>query len=97
MVFKDNRIVLVMGYNLPIFFCFCFILFSNPILRDEFTKICRKEVTVPGLVIMRDVSIAKSEFISDQKAISKIQDFAFHDELFRYCTLPQVKEGNIVY
>ncbi|XP_072856860.2 phytanoyl-CoA dioxygenase, peroxisomal-like [Pogona vitticeps] len=58
--------------------------------RDEFTKICRKEVTVPGLVIMRDVSIAKSEFISDQKAISKIQDFAFHDELFRYCTLPQI-------
>nr|XP_020653438.1 phytanoyl-CoA dioxygenase, peroxisomal [Pogona vitticeps] len=33
--------------------------------RDAFTKICKKEVTVPGLLITRDVSIAKSEFISD--------------------------------
>nr|XP_034984072.1 phytanoyl-CoA dioxygenase, peroxisomal [Zootoca vivipara] len=39
---------------------------------------------------MRDVSIAKSEFIPDQKAVSKLQDFQHHEELFRYCTLSQI-------
>ncbi|XP_061438254.1 phytanoyl-CoA dioxygenase, peroxisomal isoform X2 [Rhineura floridana] len=58
--------------------------------RNEFIKICRKEVKVPGLMIMRDVLIAKSEFIPDQKAVSKIQDFQEDEELFSYCTLPQI-------
>lgn len=58
--------------------------------RDEFTKICKNEVKVPGLVIMKDVAIAKSEFVPDQKAVTKIQDFVYHEELFRYCTLPQL-------
>ncbi|XP_006022199.1 phytanoyl-CoA dioxygenase, peroxisomal [Alligator sinensis] len=39
---------------------------------------------------MRDVTIAKSEFIADEKAITKIQDFQEDAELFRYCTLPQI-------
>ncbi|KAJ7329530.1 hypothetical protein JRQ81_015704 [Phrynocephalus forsythii] len=58
--------------------------------RDEFEKICRKEVSVVGLTIMRDVAIAKSEFLQDQKAVTKIQDFKADEELFRYCTLPQI-------
>lgn len=58
--------------------------------RNEFAKICKKEVQVPGLIIMRDVAIAKSEFIPDQKAVTKIQDFQEDEELFRYCTLPQI-------
>ncbi|XP_061438255.1 phytanoyl-CoA dioxygenase, peroxisomal isoform X3 [Rhineura floridana] len=41
-------------------------------------------------MIMRDVLIAKSEFIPDQKAVSKIQDFQEDEELFSYCTLPQI-------
>ncbi|XP_069084849.1 phytanoyl-CoA dioxygenase, peroxisomal-like [Pleurodeles waltl] len=58
--------------------------------RNEFERICRKEVSVPGLIIMRDVAIAKSEFVPDQKAITKIQDFQNDEELFRYCSLPQI-------
>ncbi|XP_070709759.1 phytanoyl-CoA dioxygenase, peroxisomal [Pempheris klunzingeri] len=58
--------------------------------RKEFEQICRREVKVPGLVVMRDVSIAKSEFVPDQKAVSKLQDFQEDPELFRYCTLPQI-------
>ncbi|XP_028601602.2 phytanoyl-CoA dioxygenase, peroxisomal-like [Podarcis muralis] len=58
--------------------------------RNEFVKICRQEVIVPGLMVIRDVSIAKSEFIPDQKAVSKLQDFQRHEELFRYCTLSQI-------
>uniref|UniRef100_A0A8D0L2U8 Phytanoyl-CoA dioxygenase, peroxisomal n=1 Tax=Sphenodon punctatus TaxID=8508 RepID=A0A8D0L2U8_SPHPU len=59
--------------------------------RDEFMKICKKEVEVPpGLIIMRDVAIAKSEFVPDQKAVTKLQDFQEVGELFRYCTLPQI-------
>lgn len=41
--------------------------------------------------MMRDVAISKSEFVADQKAVSKIQDFQEDPELFRYCTLPQVR------
>ncbi|CAB1345853.1 unnamed protein product [Coregonus sp. 'balchen'] len=58
--------------------------------RAAFERICRREVQVPGLVVMRDVSIAKSEFVPDQKAISKLQDFQEDPELFRYCSLPQI-------
>ncbi|XP_049422984.1 phytanoyl-CoA dioxygenase, peroxisomal [Epinephelus fuscoguttatus] len=58
--------------------------------RKEFERICRQEVKVPGLVVMRDVVIAKSEFVVDQKAVSKLQDYQEDPELFRYCTLPQI-------
>lgn len=58
--------------------------------RNEFERICRKEVSVPGLIIMRDIAIARSEFVADQKAITKIQDFQNDAELFRYCSLPQI-------
>ncbi|XP_064795168.1 phytanoyl-CoA dioxygenase, peroxisomal-like [Oncorhynchus masou masou] len=59
--------------------------------RAAFERIFCREVQVPGLVVMRDVSIAKSEFIPDQKAISKLQDFQEEPELFRYCSLPQLR------
>ncbi|XP_028275033.1 phytanoyl-CoA dioxygenase, peroxisomal-like [Parambassis ranga] len=58
--------------------------------RKEFERICRQEVNIPGLVVMRDVAIAKSEFVPDQKAVSKLQDFQEDPELFRYCTLPEI-------
>ncbi|XP_071358626.1 phytanoyl-CoA dioxygenase, peroxisomal [Trachinotus anak] len=58
--------------------------------RKEFERICRQEVKVPGLVVMRDVAIVKSEFVPDQRAVSKLQDFQEDPELFRYCTLPQI-------
>ena len=43
--------------------------------RERFKEICRGEVNAPGLFIMRDVAIAKSEFRGDEKAVTKIQDF----------------------
>ena len=42
-------------------------------------------------MVMRDVAIANSEFVPDQKAVTKIQDFQEDPELFRYCTLPEVQ------
>ncbi|KAJ8411315.1 hypothetical protein AAFF_G00173210 [Aldrovandia affinis] len=58
--------------------------------RVEFERICRREVLAPGLLVMRDVAIVKSEFVQDQKAVSKVQDFQEDPELFRYCCLPQI-------
>ncbi|XP_010864746.4 phytanoyl-CoA dioxygenase, peroxisomal isoform X1 [Esox lucius] len=58
--------------------------------REMFERICRKEVKIPGLIMMRDVSNNRSEFIPDQKTVSKLQDFQEEPELFRYCTLPQI-------
>ncbi|KAM8908533.1 phytanoyl-CoA dioxygenase, peroxisomal [Spinachia spinachia] len=58
--------------------------------RKEFERVCRGEVKIPGMVVMRDVAIVKSEFVPDQKAVSKLQDFQEDPELFRYCSLPQI-------
>ena len=43
--------------------------------RERFRQICSREVNVPGLAIMKDVAIAKSEFRADERAVTKIQDF----------------------
>ena len=45
---------------------------------------------VPGLTIMKDVAIAKSEFTADQRAVTKIQSFQCDPVLMQYCTLPEV-------
>ncbi|XP_078275575.1 phytanoyl-CoA dioxygenase, peroxisomal [Rhinoraja longicauda] len=60
------------------------------IFREEFEKICRKEVLIPGLMVMKDVSIAKTEYVPDQQAVSKIQDFQNNEILFKYCCLPEI-------
>lgn len=44
------------------------------------------------LVVMRDVTIAKSEYVPSEKMITKVQDFQEDEELFRYCTLPEVQD-----
>nr|XP_044990926.1 phytanoyl-CoA dioxygenase, peroxisomal [Jaculus jaculus] len=58
--------------------------------RAEFEKICQKEVSPTGLVIMRDVSTVQSQCTLSEQVVSKIQDFQEDEELFRYCTLPQI-------
>ncbi|XP_042542073.1 phytanoyl-CoA dioxygenase, peroxisomal isoform X1 [Dipodomys spectabilis] len=58
--------------------------------RDEFEKICRKEVKQDGLIVMKDVSISKLQLGLSEKVVTKIQDFQEDPELFRYCTLPQI-------
>lgn len=40
---------------------------------------------------MKDVAIAKQDCTLNEKVITKIQDFQEDEELFRYCTLPQVR------
>nr|XP_022298422.1 phytanoyl-CoA dioxygenase, peroxisomal-like [Crassostrea virginica] len=60
------------------------------IYRNRFEQICRKEVVVPGLTIMRDVAIARSEFVPGQQAITKLQDFQNDEVLFGYCALPEI-------
>jgi len=40
---------------------------------------------------MRDVAISKSEFVADQKAITKIQTWHADEVLWEYCSLPEVK------
>ncbi|XP_043570107.1 phytanoyl-CoA dioxygenase, peroxisomal isoform X3 [Chiloscyllium plagiosum] len=39
---------------------------------------------------MRDVSISKTEYVPDQRAISKIQSFENNETLFKYCCLPEI-------
>jgi len=58
--------------------------------RNRFEQICRGEVKVPGITIMRDVAIAKSEFVKDQKAITKIQTWHTDEVLWQFCCYPAV-------
>jgi len=78
--------------------CFAQSLYINECVfhRKEFERICKREVKVPGLLVMRDVSIAKSEFVEGEKAVTKLQDFQEDPELFRYCTLPQVDTNTVL-
>ncbi|XP_030071556.1 phytanoyl-CoA dioxygenase, peroxisomal [Microcaecilia unicolor] len=58
--------------------------------RKEFERLCKKEVKVPGLVIAKDITVVKSEYVAEESAVNKIQDFMDDEELFRYCRLPQI-------
>lgn len=39
---------------------------------------------------MRDVAIARSEFVPGEQAVTKLQEFQNDDVLFGYCELPEV-------
>jgi phytanoyl-CoA hydroxylase len=58
--------------------------------KERFQKICLEKIRVPAMTVMKDVAIAKSEFSHGEKAITKIQDFCYDDELFEYCRLPEL-------
>ncbi|XP_027628251.1 phytanoyl-CoA dioxygenase, peroxisomal [Tupaia chinensis] len=58
--------------------------------RTQFEKICREEVKPAGIMLMRDVTILNSEDALSEKTVSKVQEFQYDKELFRYCTLPQI-------
>ncbi|XP_010285157.1 PREDICTED: phytanoyl-CoA dioxygenase, peroxisomal-like, partial [Phaethon lepturus] len=57
--------------------------------RKEFVRICRKEVDPVGAMIMKDESL-RSQYGQSEKVVNKVQDFQEDEELFRYCTLPEV-------
>lgn len=56
----------------------------------RFKKICSEKIKVPVMTVMKDVVIAKSEFLEGEKAITKIQDYCFDDELFEFCKLSEI-------
>ncbi|XP_069476297.1 phytanoyl-CoA dioxygenase, peroxisomal-like [Ambystoma mexicanum] len=58
--------------------------------REEFVRICKKEVLIPGLMIMKDVAFAKAECSTDEKTVLRIQDFQNDEKLFKYCCLPEI-------
>ena len=58
--------------------------------RKRFQDVCTGKVENFGMTVMKDIAIAKSEFADGEKAITKIQDFTFDDELFQYCCLPDI-------
>lgn len=58
--------------------------------RDRFEKICKREVKVPGITIMRDIAIVESEFVPDQKAVTKIQTWHEDEVMWEYCVSPEI-------
>lgn len=60
--------------------------------KKRFQDICSNRSSIPYMTVMKDVTIAKSEFVEGEKAITKIQDFCYDDELFEYCCLPEIVE-----
>uniref|UniRef100_A0A8C3LAD8 phytanoyl-CoA dioxygenase n=1 Tax=Chrysolophus pictus TaxID=9089 RepID=A0A8C3LAD8_CHRPC len=57
--------------------------------RKEFIRICKKEVRVPGAMIMKNEAL-RSQYGQTESVVNKVQDFQEDEELFRYCTLPQI-------
>uniref|UniRef100_A0A914XEA9 phytanoyl-CoA dioxygenase n=1 Tax=Plectus sambesii TaxID=2011161 RepID=A0A914XEA9_9BILA len=57
---------------------------------NRFREICERKDVPPTMTVMRDVSIAKSEFVGGEQAITKVQDFMDDEVLFDYCRLPQI-------
>ncbi|XP_015727837.1 phytanoyl-CoA dioxygenase, peroxisomal [Coturnix japonica] len=57
--------------------------------RKEFVRICKKEVRVPGAMIMKNEAL-RSQYGQTESVVNKVQDFQENEELFRYCTLPQI-------
>ena len=86
--FSFNEILSTLFLTLYLKIAICEVIVL--IFRDRFERICKREIEVPGMTIMRDVAIAKSEFTPGQKAITKIQDFQNDEVLFSYCALPEV-------
>lgn len=60
------------------------------ILKRSFKEICEGASFPPGMTVMRDISIAKSEFKKGERAITKIQDWSDDPVLFDYCKNPTV-------
>ena len=58
--------------------------FDLQVYKNRFQSICSDKVKVPGLMIMRDVAIAKSEYQADESAVTKIQDFQYDEVLSQY-------------
>ena len=59
--------------------------------RERFQDICSGKVPrSPGMTVMKDVSIVKSEYVKGERAINKIQDFQYDDVFFSYCCLPEI-------
>lgn len=57
---------------------------------ERFRQICMKEVVIPGILVMKDVTVVKSEFLPQERAVNKLQDFQNDEVLFSYCQLPQI-------
>ncbi|CAD5118455.1 unnamed protein product [Dimorphilus gyrociliatus] len=49
-----------------------------------------KEIKIPGLMVMRDIAVAKRFDIPAHKAVNKLQDFQEDPTLFEYCSLPEI-------
>ncbi|KAK2147464.1 hypothetical protein LSH36_551g00013 [Paralvinella palmiformis] len=61
------------------------------VYRERFQKICDGEIYVPGMTVMKDVSVAKTHaHDKGEKFVNKIQSFENDDVLFQYCRLPEV-------
>jgi phytanoyl-CoA hydroxylase len=67
-----------------------FVFSSSDFYRKRFQDVCTGKVENFGMTVMKDIAIAKSEFADGEKAITKIQDFTFDDELFQYCCHPDI-------
>uniref|UniRef100_A0A914C0W0 phytanoyl-CoA dioxygenase n=1 Tax=Acrobeloides nanus TaxID=290746 RepID=A0A914C0W0_9BILA len=58
--------------------------------RQRFQDICEGKNVLRDMTVMKDVSIAKSEYIQGEKAVTKVQDFNRDPVLFDYCKYPAV-------
>lgn len=64
------------------------------VFSKRFQEICEGKNVPITETVMRDIAIAKSEFVPGEKAITKVQDFNNDPVLFDYCRHPAVSVFN---
>lgn len=52
--------------------------------------VMNKDEKVPGMIVMRDIAVAKKLDLPSHMAINKLQDFQEDSVLFQYCSLPEI-------
>ncbi|XP_026277846.1 phytanoyl-CoA dioxygenase, peroxisomal-like [Frankliniella occidentalis] len=58
--------------------------------RQRFVDLCDGRVSKGGMVLMRDISLAKQGGASGERLYNKLQDFIWDDVLSRYLLAPEV-------
>ncbi|CAJ0955648.1 unnamed protein product, partial [Mesorhabditis belari] len=58
--------------------------------QKRFMEICKMKGVAQSMTVMRDMTIARSEYVPGEKAIMKVQDFGDDPILFDYCKYPAI-------
>jgi len=58
--------------------------------KERFIALCERRLPWNGIVMMKDVALAKRKDVKGESLFTKAQDFVYDDVLFQYCLYPPI-------